>query len=193
MHKKELRDLFISIVALGVIFSISDLSLTNLVASLFVVGLAFLCHELAHRETARKFGAHATYRIWPTGLLIALVLGVISGGRIIFAVPGVVYISAVKVARWKTEYTSLKNEEYGLISVAGPLANLVLSLVFLAFNSLYSWNFFAMAAMINIYIAFFNLLPVPPFDGAKVMRWDRKTWAMMFLAALVGLIGTWFL
>lgn len=189
MHKKEMRDLFISTVVLGVVFSLSNFTVQNLAASLVVVGIAFLCHELAHRETAKRFGAYAEYRLWPTGLLVALIFGIISRGWIIFAAPGAVYISALKVKRWKPEYTALKNEEYGIIAVAGPLANLGLSVIFLALNAIYPWNLFVMAAIINIFIGFFNLIPMPPFDGFKVMRWDRKTWFSVFCASLVGLIG----
>ncbi|UCG95237.1 MAG: site-2 protease family protein [archaeon] len=193
----EIRDLLISTVVLGVIFSLSDLTLVNLVSSLFVVGFAFLLHEIAHRETARKFGARAVYRVWPSGLLMAIILGIVSWGSgmgvILFAAPGAVHISPVRVARWKARHTSLQNEEYGIISLAGPLVNLGLSTLFLFLNSLYPSGLLVMGAVINIYIAFFNLLPVPPFDGFKVMRWCRKTWLITFITALVGLTGIWLL
>ena len=189
MDKKEIRDLFVSTVVIGVLFSLSDLTVLNLISSLIIVGIAFVFHELAHRETARKFGAAAEYRMWPAGLLTAIVLGIVSGGRIIFAAPGAVYISALKMSRWKAEYSSLTNEEYGFISAVGPLANMGLSILFLILNAVYPSNLFAMGAAINIFLAFFNLLPFPPFDGSKVMRWDRKTWLVMFLASTVGFAG----
>ena len=193
MDKKETRDLFISIMVISIVFSLSNFSLESIIYSLFVIGIAFVCHEMAHRETAKKFGAYAKYVMWPTGILIALLLGIVSNGRIIFAAPGAVYISAIKSARWKTEYTNLKNEEYGIISVAGPLANLGLSLIFIFLNAIYPLTLFSMAIRINIFLAFFNMLPIPPFDGYKVMRWDRETWVAVFLVSIIGLVGTWFL
>lgn len=188
----EIRDLFISVVVLGVIFSLANLTLENLIYSLFIVGLAFLVHEIAHKEMASKFGAEASYRIWPSGLLIALILGVLSGGRLIFAALGAVFVSPIKVARWKATFTSLQNQEYGIISLMGPLSNLALSALFLFLNYLYPSGLLVTGAMINIYIAFFNLLPFPPFDGSKIIRWCRKTWLITFITALTGLMGIWF-
>ena len=131
--------------------------------------------------------------MWPSGLLFALILGIISGGRIIFAAPGAVYISSLKILRWKGEYESIKNEEYGVISIVGPLTNLFLALIFLILNAFYSWWFFSMGASINMIVALFNLLPIPPLDGAKVMAWDRKVWFFVFMASLIGWIGISFI
>ncbi len=187
--EREIRDLFISTIVIGFIFSLSNLTLPNLIASIIIVAITFVLHELAHRNVARKFGAYAEYRLWPSGLLFALILGIISGGRVIFAAPGAVYISALKFSRWRSEYTTIKNEEYGVISIAGPLTNLFIALGFLFLNSVYPWGFFWMGASINIFIAFFNLLPFPPLDGYKVMRWDRKTWLAIFIVSMIGWIG----
>jgi len=187
--QREIRDLFISTIVIGFIFSLSNLTLPNLIASIVIVAITFVLHELAHRNVARKFGAYAEYRIWPSGLLFALILGIISGGRVIFAAPGAVYVSALRISRWRSEYTTIKNEEHGVISIAGPLTNLFIALGFLILNSIYPWGFFWMGASINIFIAFFNLLPIPPLDGYKVMRWDRKTWLAIFIVSMIGWIG----
>jgi len=189
LEKIEIRDLFVSTIVLGLIFSLSSFSITKLIISIFIVGIAFIFHEIAHRETAKKFGAKAVYKIWPSGLLIALVLGFVSQGRLIFASPGAVYMSA-KI-RWKDEFTSLKNEEYGVIALSGPLANLGLSIVFLALNAIYQSEILVMGASVNIILGFFNMLPLPPFDGSKVMRWDRKVWVIIFSAAFAGWLGIW--
>jgi len=187
--QREIRDLFISTIVIGFVFSLSNLTLLNLIASITIVAITFVFHEIAHRNVARKFGAYAEYRLWPSGLLFALILGIASGGSIIFAAPGAVYISALKISRWRSEYSTIKNEEYGVISIAGPLTNLFIALGFLILNSLYPWGFFWMGASINIFIAFFNLLPFSPLDGYKVMRWDRKTWLAIFVVAMIGWIG----
>lgn len=195
MNKKEIRDLVISEIVLAVVFTkiVSGMIGVGIylgfVYSLILVAISFLFHELAHRGIARRYGAMAEYRISPMGIIFALLLAVISGGRVVFAAPGAVYISGLKALRWKGEFSSLRNHDYGLISASGPLTNMGIAAIFLIVNYFYPWSFFSVGAYINIFIAFFNLLPIPPFDGSKVMRWDRKTWIALFLVALIGWIG----
>ncbi|MCD6367973.1 MAG: site-2 protease family protein [Candidatus Aenigmarchaeota archaeon] len=195
MNDREIKDLVISWLVISIIFirTVSDNLnvdiLLGFLYSLVLVGITFVFHELAHRTVARKYGAFAEYRMWLNGIVFALILALISGGRVIFAAPGAVYISALKVLRWKGEFTSLRNQDYGVISAAGPLTNLIIAGIFLILNSIYPLGFFEMATYINIFIAFFNLLPIPPLDGAKVMAWDRKVWLALFIVALIGWIG----
>jgi Zn-dependent protease len=34
---------------------------------------------------------------------------------------------------------------------------------------------------VNVFLALFNLLPVPPLDGSKVFAWSKARWATVFL------------
>ena len=44
-----------------------------------------------------------------------------------------------------------------------------------------------LAAAVNVWLALFNLLPIPPLDGSKVMLWDIRIWVVSFAAALLAL------
>lgn len=193
--KREIVDLLVSWIVLSIIFTkvSSDMVGVDIylgfVCSLALVAITFVFHELAHRTVARRFGAFAEYRLWLVGLIFALALALLSGGRLIFAAPGAVYISALKVLRWKDGFSTLRNQDYGIISAVGPLTNIGVTTIFLVLNSIYPWSFFVAGAYINIFVAFFNLLPIPPLDGAKVMVWDRKVWLALFIVALVGWVG----
>lgn len=73
---------------------------------------------------------------------------------------------------------NLRNQKWGELAVAaaGPLANIFLALVFgllirfsgLTFGSA-AVNIFAAIVIINLVLAIFNLLPVPPLDGSKIL------------------------
>ncbi|MEK9180103.1 MAG: site-2 protease family protein [Patescibacteria group bacterium] len=64
------------------------------------------------------------------------------------------------------------------IAVAGPISNLVIALVFGTFIRLFAVAgllssflamLFGMIVFINILLAIFNLVPIPPLDGSKVL------------------------
>ena len=71
---------------------------------------------------------------------------------------------------------NLSNRRYGeaIVAAAGPLSNILIALVFglairffplsLAFSSI-----FQVIVFINILLAIFNLVPIPPLDGSKIL------------------------
>lgn len=64
-----------------------------------------------------------------------------------------------------------------LITMAGPWMNLLLAVVFVgalkggvALENKTMMEFCYMAAILNLALFFFNLLPIPPLDGSRIMR-----------------------
>ncbi|HID47193.1 MAG TPA: site-2 protease family protein [Methanothermococcus okinawensis] len=180
---REIRDLIISTVAIALIFAwpgrgfyiFEDPTfLPRFIISLFIVGSGFIFHELAHRTVARYFGAYSEFRAWFEGLILALILKILVGFT--FIAPGAVYIFK--------DY--LTPEESGLIALAGPLSNVLLAILFYVFSiSLPPFSILSLilylGVYINLYLAAFNLLPIPPFDGSKVLSWNPVIWAVVSL------------
>ena len=171
MKANELRDLVISAVLLSVAFGIalsggfspslpdrSDL-LRAILMALVGVSLGFVLHEMGHRFLARRFGCHAEYVMWPAGLIIALVGSLIG---IVFAAPGAVVIYSQRGALGEI---ALTKERLGLISIAGPVMNTSLSLVFLVLYLVKPYLLFSLGAQVNSWLAVFNLIPLGPFDS----------------------------
>lgn len=76
---------------------------------------------------------------------------------------------------------NLKKGKYSeaLVAASGPLVNLLIALIFgllIRFGIMYSFlsvSFIEIASfvvLINILLAIFNLLPIPPLDGSKVLK-----------------------
>jgi Zn-dependent protease len=176
---EEIKDIVVSVVVIAFIFAYPDM--TKLPIALLAVVMAFLFHELAHRYFARKFGCAAFYKMWTTGLLFALLITVATRGAFKFVAPGAVVIYPYTFGRWGYRIKRLTDHEQGIISISGPAVNLSFALIF----SLVPGEIGITIASVNALLALFNLLPIPPLDGSKVVRWSWGIWVFMFIIALL--------
>jgi Zn-dependent protease len=153
--------------------------------SAFVTIVGFLMHELAHKFMAQKYGAWAEFGLYPLGLMFCLLFSLFG---FLFAAPGAVYIQG-----------SITKRQYGIISIVGPLTNLAFGIVFMML-----WLFvpvsvalsfaFYMIGFLSVWMALFNLLPIPPFDGSKIIVWSIPIWLLTFLVSVFfSLIGWGFI
>lgn len=182
--RNEIRDLIISVFVLALVFSQYDLSL--LLTTLFIVVIVFVSHEiLGHKFMAQHYGFDAEYKIWPLGLALGLITALIPGGFVV-AAPGATYINPYKKG-FAFKIGTLSKKQYAIISLAGPLVNISLAVSLLALNFFYAFDLFVQAASISFFLAFFNLLPIPPLDGSKIMSWNLPVWIAVTAVAFAGL------
>lgn len=138
------------------------------VISLLTAGLGFLLHELAHKLVAQRYGCVAEFRAFDQMLYLAVGLAVFIG--FIFAAPGAVMISGM-----------ITRKENGIISIAGPITNYILGLIFLGLTFLIPTGsyIFSIGLGINFWLGLFNMLPFGNFDGKKILQWSRLAWTIM--------------
>jgi len=77
------------------------------------------------------------------------------------------------------------------------MANVVLALIFLVLILAFKTegnleHFFSFGLTINSLLAAFNMIPVMPFDGAKVINWNKSVYFVTTFTA-IGLFITSFL
>jgi Zn-dependent protease len=183
----EIRDIIVSILLLALIFSSFQLEL--LPTTIILVIFVFLSHELSHKFVAQHFGCSAEYKIWPLGLLLGLITAILSmfGGGIVFAAPGAVYISPYVKKRFAFKVAHLTEKEYGIISLAGPVVNISIGISLLLVSLFSPLGILSLIAKISFFLAFFNLIPIYPMDGSKVIAWNWKIWLITIVLASVGL------
>lgn len=177
--KGEVRDILISMVVIAGVFAYVfsgrnlQVALILLPATLVTVGLGFVLHEIAHKLMAIRYGFWAEYRLWLEGLVLALVTSYFG---FVFAAPGAVYIHGNYIDR----------DVNGKISIAGPLTNIMLALIFLMASSVLPSPLRDVAVLgyaVNSFLALFNLIPIAVLDGAKVFRWNPLIWLIAAASA----------
>ncbi len=166
--------------------------LTQILIALGVILISMTLHEMAHGWVAYALGdmtPKAQGRLTPNPLkhidpvmsLALPLLLAISGGPI-FGGAKPVQINTLK----------LKGGEYGfaLVAIAGPLTNLVLA--YLSFVLWYVINpsgdiinqIFAAFVQINLGFFIFNLIPIPPLDGSRVLYALAPEFIKRFMAKI---------
>ncbi len=183
---REFEEIGISMISISIALLIADIGLRGLLVEvpfvetvkqlgvlIITVGAGFILHELAHKFVAQMYGAKAEFRMWPQGLAMMFLFALVFG--FVFAAPGAVYIYATQISR----------KENGIISAAGPVTNMILAIIFLMFLPFAVINFGPKSIIseialigysVNGILALFNLIPIFPLDGSKILRWNWIAW-----------------
>lgn len=145
------------------------------VLAFFTAGIGFLFHEIMHKYVAQNYGLLAEFRASYKMLWLAIVFSFFG---FIIAAPGAVFIRG-----------HITQEKNGKISMAGPLTNIVLALIFLALILILNVSgifraFLSFGLTINSLLAAFNMIPVMPFDGAKVFAWNKKIYSIILILGI---------
>ena len=185
----EIRDLIIAFIFISLSFSIlysgrNVATLKQIFPIMMIgLGLGFVLHELGHKFTSMHYGYWAEFKLWPAGLIFALVSSFFG---FVFAAPGAVYTYSGR---------GLDDKTNGVISLAGSVVNIVLALIFLfiaisvypqVFSSETMQYIFIVCSLgfsTNSYLAVFNLIPIWNLDGSKVLQWNILVWIVVIAIA----------
>ncbi len=142
-----------------------------------IVVMSVVIHEVSHGFMARYLGdntAEYAGRLTLNPIKHADLFGSI-------IVPGLLALSKSDfLIGWAKPVPvntyNLKNQKWGeaLVAFAGPLSNIVVAVFFglvLRFGLIpeNAINIVVLIVVINLGLAFFNLVPIPPLDGSKIL------------------------
>lgn len=178
----------------------------------FVVFCATPLHEFAHALIVVKLGDD-TPRLRGR-LTINPMAHIDKRGALMIFLFGFGYAKPVEV---RMRRFKKPKRDMAIVALAGPLCNVLQSLVLLfIYNALYYFGsanenvmmtymglFFFYAAVINVNLAVFNLLPIPPLDGSrlatallpskyyyKIMQYERYIMIGLFVLLFTGVLST---
>ena len=164
-----------------------DMTITIILGALKVLAFvpAIVIHECAHGFAAAKLGdptARNAGRLSLNPLLHVDPFGtVLLPGLLILSGAGFVFGYAKPVPYNPRYFKDVRKGEV-IVGLAGPASNLLMSLVGAAIAwgsmqlfglsqelALYTWYFGCYFCSVNLCLAFFNLLPIPPLDGSSIV------------------------
>ena len=151
--------------------------LSTIIARVLVLIIAFTVHELAHALTADYLGDPTPRRMGRITLNPLKHLDPI--GTILLIVAGFGWAKPVMVNPMNMRGNP--RTSMAIVAAAGPLSNLVMAVMAAIFfrvglvsftqpSGAFSASFLLSEFIwINLVLAFFNLIPIPPLDGSKIL------------------------
>jgi Zn-dependent protease len=153
----------------------SDLTATNIIYTVIAIVIGLSIHEAMHAFTAHWLGDTTAEDMGRLSLnplrhidpLTTVVLPIIT--VVLFHIP----ILAAKPVPFNPD--RVKYDEFGsaLVAAAGPFTNLILAIIGALLLHLTNVqelaNFLVIFVELNVVIFVFNLIPIPPLDGSRIL------------------------
>lgn len=150
------------------------------IGMIVILILSVVIHEMAHGYAANWLGdptARLQGRLSPNPLVhLDPMMSVILPGILLATGSPILFGAAKPVPYNPYNFTNQKWGE-AIVAFAGPLANFAIAGIFAVLvrlsDVLQLSNAFVSLSisviMLNIFLAFFNLVPIPPLDGSKIL------------------------
>lgn len=173
MEIREPASWILAIIALAFAVGGAEALKPSFLTSPHFIGIlvGFVTHELAHREVSRRYGLRASFIAYAPSLVITFLSGLLP---VKILAPGYVKIYG---------YGPSVGVFYA--TLAGPATNIAIAIASLYLSLVMGYGWLAPVAKINAWMAFFNLLPIPPLDGSKILSHSLIAWA-----GLIGMSAT---
>ncbi len=186
----------------------------SLLITLVILIFSAIVHEVMHGVVAEKLGddtAREEGRITLNPIPHIDPFGSIFLPLILLAVGSPVILGSAKPV--PVNFGNLRNPKLGmaLVSLAGPLSNIALALLFvipikLGIVNSVSYEILLKAIGINLALGIFNAIPIPPLDGSKIvaaflprhwlykfLEWERFGFLLIFAFLYLGVLNSVFI
>lgn len=167
--------------------------------SVIVLVFSVVIHEVSHGVVAERLGdptARLAGRLTLNPLKHLDPFGSVILPLLLSLLPGGVIFGWAKPVPYDPRNLKHPVRDGALVAVAGPVSNLLLAFAFGLLYQLFSAgggtpamgelfpSLLAQVVIVNVWLAIFNLVPIPPLDGSKVLFWLVPQGAYEFRALL---------
>jgi Zn-dependent protease len=145
---------------------------------LFVIlAYSIILHEISHgyaallngdstAKEAKRLTLNPIPHVDPVGTILLPAILILTSAPFFIGWAKPVPFNAARFRNWKSGVFT--------VAIAGPLTNVILALIFAGLlrhfhGSEAAANAFFYGASLNVMLALFNLLPIPPLDGSKAL------------------------
>ncbi|MBU4536816.1 site-2 protease family protein [Patescibacteria group bacterium] len=152
----------------------------NIILTIIILIMSVVIHEVSHGYSAYLLGDNTAKYAGRLTLNPLAHLDMMGS----FIVPLLAYLSVGFVFGWAKPVPynpyNLRNQKWGdaIVAVSGPASNFIMALVFgliirfsavIGITSVLFLEAAQMVVLINLVLMVFNLVPIPPLDGSKIL------------------------
>jgi Zn-dependent protease len=198
--KREIISIIVAILIISI--SISIITSWQVFAySLFAIFLVFSINILAKKMISYYLDTEIEMKLWeikrygfspkrefkramPAGVIMPIIFSLLSKGNLmwlaslVFDIKPKIYRAAKRHGLYS--FSEVTEYQIGLIAAIGVLANLIFAVV----GYLCGWPLFA---RLNIWLAFFSMIPVSDLDGNKIFFGNLVIWSFLASITLIGM------
>ena len=212
INKREILSILLITIILAFAFSIKEFTTEILLYSLLSIFLIITLNIAAKKIAANYFESEIEMKLWkmerygltgvvirgsfskhpdrkfkhpfPAGIFFPIITAALSLGHFIW-MSSLVFDVKTKIHRAAKRhglysFSEMTEFHIALIATAGIVANLILAIA----GYLAGFETFA---KLNIYYAFFNILPISDLDGNKIFFGSKILWSTLATITLLGL------
>ncbi len=192
----ELRGLIITTLVLAFVISFREwggvefnfaVGFSNFLIAVLIVGVSLLIHTSGQRVWSLAAGYRLEYQMWGLGLFLAVIFAFITNGRFWFLVAGGFMVHHLAGHRLGWFRYDIGYWGIALIALSGSLITVLFIIVLKISNSFLFAPILQKLIIFNIVYTVYNMIPIPPLDGAKIFYGSRMLYAF-YLPGIIAVI-----
>lgn len=201
----EWKGFLITIVCLTFIIAFNDgqkgavdlgFWIINFLGSMVIVALSLFGRTWLQKIVGSVMGYRTEYKPSTSallfGIIVAFVSTALSDGRFTFwfLIPGGIVVHFMAGQRLGWAKYMLSPFGLGVVSIFGPIGNIIMAMLFRVLHALTGAELFYTAFILNLIWALWTLTPIPPADGSRMFFGSRMAymWCIGLVVASAALL-----